>query len=215
MGERAELLRSQEAAFVSGIAVKAVDRAIDGRMLPKGFFQVAGGRRLTLGACVMIAFNHETAKDFSPALRKRIISNFKDRLRNVEFSRYETVKCEDWKLSGRYWTVDLAPIIERAGTCYMRLREAEAAVSSDPAVMSGTEVLRGTRVPVHDVAASASAGATVEEIRDAYPSLSEQQVNLAVVYAAAHPPRGRPRGTMLPHGAERIEQKVMQHKTAG
>ncbi|WP_182422393.1 DUF433 domain-containing protein [Aureimonas sp. ME7] len=195
--------------------MKAVDRAIDDRVLPKGFFEVDGGRRLTPGACVMVAFYHKTAEDFSTALRKRIIASFKDRLRHVEFSRYEALTRENWTLSDRCWTVDLAPIIKRAGTSYVQLRQAEAAVSRDPDVMNGTEVLHGTRVPVRDVAASANGGATIDDIHEAYPSLSEQQINLAIVYAAAHPARGRQRGTVLPAGTERLERKVVRRKTAG
>lgn len=215
MAEGANLLRSPEAAFVSGIAVKAVDRAIDEHVLPKAFYVFDGGRRLTHGACVMIAFYHAAADDFTPGLRKHIITRFEDRLRHVAFDDRKALARENWKLGEHYWSVDLAPFIARTACGYERLREAEAAVSRDAEVMSGAEVLRGTRVPVYDVAASASAGEPIERIRDAYPSLTDRQFQLAIVYAAAHPPRGRPRGIVLPAGAERVERKVMRRKTAG
>lgn len=214
MGERADLLRSPEAAFVSGIAVKAVDRAIDDRVLPKGFYVVDGGRMFTLGACVMIAFYHETAKDLTVELRKHVISRFENRLRHVEFGHCQALASENWNLRERYWSVDLAPFIERAACGYERLREAEAAVSRSEDVMSGAEVLRGTRVLVHDVAASAIADEPIERIRDAYPSLTDRQIRLAIVYATAHPQRGRPRGTALPAGTKHVERKVVQRKTA-
>lgn len=215
MGERADLLRSPEAAFVSGIAVKAVDRAIDEHLLPKGFYVLDGGRRLTPGACVMIAFYHAAADKFTPGLRKHIITRFEDRLRHVEFNHCKALARENWKLGEHYWSVDLAPFIERTACSYERLREAEAAVSRDEEVMSGAEVLRGTRVPVHDIAASAGVGEPIERIRDAYPSLTDRQIQLAIVYATAHPQRGRPRGTALPAGTTHVERKVVQRKTAG
>jgi uncharacterized protein (DUF433 family) len=214
MAERADLLRSPEAAFVSGIAVKAVDRAIDDHLLPQGFYVLDGGRRLTPGACVMIAFYHAAADTFTPTLRKHIIARFEDRLRHIAFDHGAVLAHEDWTLGDHYWSVDLAPFIARTARSYERLREAEAAVSRDAEVMGGADVLRGTRVPVHDVAASVGASEPVERIRDAYPSLTDRQIELAIIYAAAHPLRGRPRGTALPAGTEPVERKVVQRKTA-
>lgn len=215
MDERAGLLRSPEAAFVSGIAVHSVNRAIDDHVLPEGFFKVDGGRRLTPGACVMIAFYHGAAEDFTATLRKRILARFEDRLRHVEFSHCHALARENWKLGEHYWSVDLAPFIERTVCSYEQLREAEAAVSRDDEVMGGAEVLRGTRVPVHDVAAAAASGEPLDRIRDAYPSLTDRQIQLAIAYAMAHPQRGRPRATRLPAGTERVDRKVVQRKTAG
>nr|WP_137827977.1 DUF433 domain-containing protein [Methylobacterium sp. L1A1] len=214
MGERGDLLRPPEAAFVSGIELKAVDRAIDDHVLPQGFFELDGGRRLTPGACVVITFYHETANQFTSRMRRYIITHFEDRLRGIKFDHYKTLALEDWKLGEHYWSVDFAPFIERTACGYERLREAEAAVIRDEAVMGGTEVLRGTRIPVHDVAASASVGEPIDRIREAYPSLTERQIRLAIIYATAHPQRGRPRRTILPSGTEHVERKVIQRKTA-
>lgn len=215
MGQAASLLRSPQAAFVSGTAVKAVDRAIDEHVLPEGFYLLDGGRRFTPGACVMIAFYHGTADTFTPGQRKHIITHFEPRLRHIAFDRCKVIARENWKLGEQYWSVDLAPFIERTACSYERLCEAEGAVSHNEDVMGGADVLRGTRVPVHDIAAAASAGEPLERIRDAYPSLTERQIQLAIVYAAAHPPRGRPRGTALPAGTAHVERKVVQRKTAG
>jgi uncharacterized protein (DUF433 family) len=68
-----------------------------------------------------------------------------------------------------------------------RLEEAREMVVEDPEILSGTPVIKGTRVPVHDIAASFEAGISVERILRAYPSLKEGQVELAAVYARAVP----------------------------
>ena len=73
-----------------------------------------------------------------------------------------------------------------------RLRKAERMVVSDPEIMGGTPVFRGTRIPVDLVAAMNADGATVEEILEGYPALSREQVELASLYVAAFPRRGRP-----------------------
>ena len=69
-----------------------------------------------------------------------------------------------------------------------RLEEAREMVVEDPEILSGTPVIKGTRVPVHRVAASFNAGAPICEILKDYPSLKEaRQVELAVIYARAFP----------------------------
>jgi len=65
-------------------------------------------------------------------------------------------------------------------------------VVSDSEVMGGIPVYRGTRIPVDLVATMMSQGATVEEILDGYPALSREKVELAPLYVAAFPRRGRP-----------------------
>ncbi len=73
-----------------------------------------------------------------------------------------------------------------------RLRKVQAMVVSDPEIMRGTPVFEGTRIPVELVAEMAAEGATVEEILAGYPALRREQVELAPLYVAAFPRRGRP-----------------------
>ncbi len=73
-----------------------------------------------------------------------------------------------------------------------RLVQAERMVVSDPEIMKGTPVFRGTRIPVYAVADMLAQGATVEEVVEGYPALSREAVELAPVYAKAFPRRGRP-----------------------
>jgi uncharacterized protein (DUF433 family) len=67
------------------------------------------------------------------------------------------------------------------------LEEAREIVVEDPGILSGTPVIKGTRVPVHDVAAQFDAGTPVDEILRCYPSVKERQIELASVYARAFP----------------------------
>ena len=73
-----------------------------------------------------------------------------------------------------------------------RLRKVEQMVVSDPEIMGGTPVFRGTRIPVDLVATMTAQGASVEEILEGYPALRREQVELAPLYVAAFPRRGRP-----------------------
>jgi uncharacterized protein (DUF433 family) len=92
-----------------------------------------------------------------------------------------------------------------------RLVQAERMVVSDPAIMKGTPVFRGTRIPVHAVAEMLAQGATVEEIVEGYPALPREAVELAPVYAKAFPRRGRPPARPW---ARRRARRVTQERLA-
>jgi len=65
-------------------------------------------------------------------------------------------------------------------------------VQSDPEIMAGAPVFRGTRVPVYLIADIIEQGTPIDEILDGYPSLTREMVEYAGIYARTHPRRGRP-----------------------
>jgi uncharacterized protein (DUF433 family) len=73
-----------------------------------------------------------------------------------------------------------------------RLERAENMIVSDPEIMRGTPVYRGTRVPVELIADMLSQGANPEEVLEGYPALDREKVELAPLYVQAFPRRGRP-----------------------
>src|ERR1035437_3927253 len=73
-----------------------------------------------------------------------------------------------------------------------RLEQAENMIVSDPEIMRGTPVYRGTRIPVELIADMLSQGAKPEEILEGYPALDKEKVELAPLYVQAFPRRGRP-----------------------
>jgi len=74
----------------------------------------------------------------------------------------------------------------------VRLRKVQRMVVSDPEIMRGTPVFRGTRIPVELVAALLAQGVSEREILEGYPALGEEQVKAAPFYMKAFPRRGRP-----------------------
>ena len=70
-------------------------------------------------------------------------------------------------------------------------RAAEMAVS-DPEVMHGTPVYRGTRIPIELIANMVRQGTKIDEILEGYPALDREKVELAPLYVQAFPRRGRP-----------------------
>jgi uncharacterized protein (DUF433 family) len=59
-------------------------------------------------------------------------------------------------------------------------------VTSDPEIMRGTPVFKGTRIPVDLVADMPAQGAAVEEILGGYPTLNAEMISLAPIYMRAH-----------------------------
>src|SRR5258707_200211 len=73
-----------------------------------------------------------------------------------------------------------------------QLAHIERMVVSDPKIMRGTPVFKGTRIPVDLVADMLAQGATAEEILEGYPTLSKERIAIAQMYMRAFPRRGRP-----------------------
>jgi uncharacterized protein (DUF433 family) len=102
-------------------------------------------------------------------------------LRHCKFEESRTVQ------------VLLSSIWEDVDRRLSQLRRAQEIVVEDPEILSGTPVIRGTRIPVHDVASLVDAGTSERELMEIYPKLTPSQLELASIYGKANPQRGRPR----------------------
>ncbi|MEX2301750.1 MAG: DUF433 domain-containing protein [Bryobacterales bacterium] len=57
-------------------------------------------------------------------------------------------------------------------------------IEVDPSVMQGKPVVRGTRVPVELLLRKLAEGASYEDLLDAYPRLTADDIRAALAYAA-------------------------------
>jgi uncharacterized protein (DUF433 family) len=105
---------------------------------------------------------------------------------------------KEWIIREEFLTIDLAPFLRNVHERLARLAAAQALVVEDADIMGGTPVIRDTRIPVYDVAASVAAGLPTARILAAYPGLTAEAVELAAFYAEANPQRGRPRQPASP-----------------
>ena len=62
-------------------------------------------------------------------------------------------------------------------------------IVTDPAVLLGKPIIRGTRVPVYLIVGLVEAGQAPEQIVDDYPDLTIDDVEAAVAYAAGESAR--------------------------
>jgi len=204
-----EHLTATEAAVVAHVSVRDVNRAIDENILPSGFFRAGVERAVLAAGCPLIAFYFESAERLTSRERLWAIERASSRLKKsgVRATRSD----EDWIFRDEFLSIDLAPFVRRTVERLARLTQARAAVVVSPDVLGGTPVIRGTRVPVRDVAASVAAGLPAERILAAYPGLDAEKIELASIYAQAAPPRGRPRRAAgPPRGAKVVTDRRMR-----
>lgn len=213
----AEMLKATEAAVVSRVSLRDVNRAIDERILPEAFVSIDNGRHVLAGACSFISFYFETAKRLTSEERLFAIRTVGPKLtRSREFA-WAALLREDWTVRDEFLTIDLRPFLKNTSDRMSDLEASREMVRSSGDVLGGTPVIRGTRVPVYDVAASVAAGHPIERILEAYPSIDAEKIRLAGIYAEANPLRGRPRAIGdLPEGSVIVsDRRVPRLRKAG
>jgi uncharacterized protein (DUF433 family) len=94
------------------------------------------------------------------------------------------------------------------------LAKAREIIIEDPGILGGTPVIKGSRVPVYDIAASAASGLSVSDIREDYPSLNENKIELAILYVKAAPQRGRPKEPVKAKRGPTSTRKVYKRRSA-
>ena len=72
-------------------------------------------------------------------------------------------------------------------------RKGAGRIVSDPEILSGERVFKGTRIPLEHIAGLLRKGVSEAEIREDYPALSDLDLAFASIYARMSPPPGRPR----------------------
>lgn len=60
----------------------------------------------------------------------------------------------------------------------------EPMIASDPKVMMGKPVIAGTRITVQSILEKLAAGEPVEQILEAYPHITVEQIRAALAFAA-------------------------------
>jgi len=175
------LFTPTEAAVLTGLSIKAVNNAID----KKTISPVAGkegGRLLDARALMSLSIERRLSAAIATSeLRRKVFDALAEAPRNVV------------SLEGGLIKIDLREPRRELAASLRDLRRARGLVVSDPEVLGGDPVFRGTRVPVHVVAELVAQGSKPAELIESYPRLNDEMIRLAPIYAAAYPLRGRPR----------------------
>jgi len=175
------LFTPTEAAVLTGLPLKAVNNAID-RKTVAAVPGEEGGRLLDARALVSLSIERRlSASIATPELRRKVFDALAEAPRNTV------------SLEGGLIKIDLREPRRALAASLRDLRRARRLAVSDPQILGGDPVFRGTRVPVHMIAELVAQGSTPAELIEGYPRLTAEMIRLAPVYAAAYPLRGRPR----------------------
>jgi uncharacterized protein (DUF433 family) len=177
------LFTATEAAVLTRLPVKAVNNAIDKKTVATITGQRAGHatRLLDLRGLMSLTLERRLADRFVPELRRAVSNALATGPRNRV------------SVEGGFLTIDLREPRRELAASLSKLRRARVLVTSDADTFGGDPVFRGTRVPVHLIATLVEQGSTEADLLESYPRLTAEMVQLAPIYAAAYPLRGRPR----------------------
>jgi uncharacterized protein (DUF433 family) len=88
--------------------------------------------------------------------------------------------------------IEIKPARRKVESQLKQLARVEEIVVSNPETMRGAPIFKGTRIPVNLVADMLAQGATTKEILEGYPTLDNEKIAIAPLYARAFPRLGRP-----------------------
>jgi uncharacterized protein (DUF433 family) len=173
-----------QASAVAQLPLKAIHKLIDEQLIHP--------RRLRVGREVQRLLSQEQLVYLrleADGLRLLPLSVRREVAKTIEASpNAETVVLSE----GRAVVIQVKAARHQVKQALARLRKAQQMVVSDPEIMQGTPVYRGTRIPIDLVAEMVAQGTSTEEILEGYPALDQERVELARLYTSAFPRRGRP-----------------------
>jgi uncharacterized protein (DUF433 family) len=204
--QRKQALSANEAASVTGVPLKQLHRIVDAGLL-QGAVANRAGVRVILGDRGLIGLKlaHQTADLLTPKGRRRLVKQL--------LQRPQARRIEESAL-----TVDVRPLESAIRRGLVALERAKRMVTVDRDILSGTPCFKGTRIPVHDIAAMIGNGDRKAAILKAFPQLTPAQIDHAVLFADAYPRRGRPTRKPLwqkakPVSSERLSLRDLPHES--
>jgi uncharacterized protein (DUF433 family) len=173
-----------QAAAITGLPLAAVHKAIDSRLIrPRSARSGATFRRLlTKEQLIYLQLEAEGLRLLPVGTRREIAASIQ------RSPRMDLMAIGN----GTVLFVEFKAARQKVEGQLKQLAHIEGMVGSDPEIMRGTPVFKGTRIPVDLVADMLAQGATAEEILEGYPTLSKEKIAVAPLYMRAFPRRGRP-----------------------
>jgi len=181
-----------EVSAVTGASVRAIYKAI-GERLPRGLsVQQDRQHYLTRWGAVCFVIDQEMPKDVPVAVRRQLYTTI------LERQSAARVQHDRGILS---YVVDVKAVADRVDGDFARYRDAMSLIVEDQSIQGGAATFRGTRILVHQIADLLAQGADDAELRTDYPRLTPAMLAAALIYARAHPRRGRPKAPDWRKGA--------------
>jgi uncharacterized protein (DUF433 family) len=171
-----------EVSWITGLSVKAVNKAIEDANVPVRVTRAGRVRRryVPYGSLVCLQLHAEGLNRLPLRERREV---FRRVLKEPE---QKQLRYTDALI------IDVDGVRSKMRGKVHEMERAATMIHCDPEIMAGTPIFRGTRIPVYLIADMIKEGAPLKEVIEGYPSLTEKMVEHARIYAATHPKRGRP-----------------------
>ena len=185
-----------QACAITGVSPAQINQYIDRDLAGLDLVVAgAGERRIGVQGLLALRLVHDFADTLTPLLRRELVS------KALASRRKTSVQLGDGKVSARIDT-------SRKGVTmgHKAYNTALTQVHTSDEIMGGEPCLKGTRISVYTLAGLLTeAGAN--EVKQAYPQVSDDQLAAAALYAKAHARKGRPKSV-----AARLEQPDIKPK---
>ncbi|WP_253261355.1 MULTISPECIES: DUF433 domain-containing protein [unclassified Roseobacter] len=183
-----EDLTIKEAAHLAGVAPRRIEKDCEEGIIPRRKSKL--WMRKTMAAHVpMHAVAYARAMQSLDGIKmekksKRLVWKF---LRSSKTTKFGSLELSPGL------TLHLEPLVTEVWDrtrVYLETRYEHLAV--DPDILGGEPILKGTRITCQSVLGRIEGGETLGDLVEDYPEISKEAFEVALVYAKAHPPRGRP-----------------------
>lgn len=173
-----------QASAITGLPLATIHKAIDSRLIRPRSARSGGSvrRLLTKEQLIYLQLEAEGLRLLPVGIRREIAESIQ---RSPETEKLPVA-------NGTALLIEIGTARRVVESQLKQMARMEEMVVSDPEIMRGTPVFRGTRIPVDLVADMLTQGATAEEILEGYPTLSKEKIAIAPQYLRAFPRRGRP-----------------------
>ena len=182
-----------EAAVVTGVSARKINRLIDDAVLPKSVCTKVGTRRaLRAFAVPMVNFGASDGAKLSKRMRleaMRMIEKFTKE--NWPRLCNEPEHARLLRFESGCIIISLGEPVSAAMAGLNQLSDALYRIVKEPKVRGGLPVVRGTRISVYEIADALLSDGLEIALED-FPVLSRENVEAAALYARAHPRTGRP-----------------------
>lgn len=178
-----QLLSRREAAALAGVALTAVNKAIEQKAI----------RPVKVRRSVGIPLDEMAPLVVICRIGVPLPTEAKRRIRNwLVHSEADGDERRELALSDALvvrWSEEFAAVVRDAREYAERRAEF---LETDPEVKGGEPVIRGTRLTARAVLARLAGGDSISDLADDYPDIAPAAFEVAALYARTHPLRGRP-----------------------
>lgn len=186
-----EFLTTREVAELADVPVRVVDKAVEEGIVAGVRHVVRAGKKRRMFPLHFVPYAAVVKR-----LPVRLSLTQKKALARALAKRAPEGMTEDSIEVAPAVSIDLPRLVgsDLAQKAYRYAQGREEHIETNPDILGGTPVIKGTRLNIYSLLGRVCGGDKVEAILDDHPGLSRDALETALLYARSHPLVGRPLG---------------------